>query len=134
MKKWRKIILISLFFLWCPLLFAQENLGSTRYFDERAKGDHAAEKYRVSFSLCVCQLALKVFCPNGLPSWNDQMTCEQKQSTCGSPITEVAERFISKYGVGTVSANRDVIPMIEKVLREVKEIEDSLGRLLEMLV
>lgn len=106
------------------LALAQEP-DASHYFDERAKGDAAASEARSEFALSVGNAALSVFCP--MKHWKtptDTSNFIQRQQACGSPITIVANRFISKYGVGLNSANKDTLPVITHIFKVLKEMED----------
>ena len=118
-----QFLLVSSLFL-SSLALAQEP-DASRYFDERAKGDAAASGARAEFALSVGNAALTVFCP--MKHWKtptDASSFIQRQQSCGSPLTVVANRFISKYGVGLDSANQDTLPVITHIFKVLKEMED----------
>lgn len=113
---------ISLIFILCLGSWAHAQESSfNRYFEERARGDAAADDSRAEFARTVCETAIKSFCPGVIPDTNKP--CSEEQKKCGSPVTIVEKRFISKYGVGLRSAERDVLPTLHRIFQVMKEIE-----------
>ena len=106
--------------------FGQDSPSISHYFDERAKGDAAAQKAREQFELDVCLAAVETFCPDiDSSALENASSCVTAQNKCGSPSTIVEKRVISKYGVGLTSAERDLLPMIKKVFVVLKNIDES---------
>lgn len=100
---------------------AQDKSSFDKYFEERAKGDAAAVDSRAEFARHVCQAAITTFCPGFTP--DPKKPCSEEQKKCGSPITIVEKRFISKYGVGLTSAQRDTLPTMKRIFQVMKELE-----------
>lgn len=86
------------------------------YIRERNHGDMQAAVYRERFELSVCQSVYRAFCspnPQYLPG--ELTRCHAQLSVCNAPSIKVDQRFLSKYGVGSISAHRDALPEIVRV-------------------
>ncbi|RYZ88656.1 MAG: hypothetical protein EOP04_08830 [Proteobacteria bacterium] len=108
-----------------PPRFSQNTLeprepGSS-YIRERNFGDLQAAKFRDEFDRKVCESVRENFCPTQSAAATPTLkSCFEQIQKCGAPKLEINSRFISKYGVGSVSANRDVLPDVKRVVTLLK--------------
>ncbi len=93
------------------------------YIRERNYGDMQAQRYRDRNELEACQAIYQAFChpkPENLPQ--ELVQCHRQLNVCNAPSLQVDQRFLSKYGVGAVSAHRDVQPDFKRVVNLLAEI------------